>query len=91
VAEIVRICDNGNSPRNGAARAGNPGLTYTFQPRSDVQAEPQSTRPDESHNRVALIRSIVNHATDDARTLDEIRAILAGASIDDLLLMRGVA
>lgn len=53
--------------------------------------ETNDTAPPPARARVALIRSIANHADDDTRALDEIRAVLAGATISDLLLMRGVS
>lgn len=50
-----------------------------------------ATAPPADRERAALIRSIAAHVTDDTQVIDEIRAILAGATISDLLVLRGVA
>ena len=45
----------------------------------------------DAHSRMALIRSIVSHSKDDSQALDEVRAVIAGAGIDELLTLRGGA
>lgn len=56
-----------------------------------MTAQPSAPTALSPRQKAQLIRSLVGHARDDQQLLDEIRAVLAGADIDDLITLRGGA